>query len=412
MDDKDFALKDIFYKFVTNCKTSVCKCLLDNEVYYISNFCVYKGFPTGEDQNLMERKIYPYSDELPVLKLSDLSRANPDVILTSNFVPIKDEASKLLMGSNVFIIPVEKSPIEEEPPGLWVIQKQSVDAFRRLCIIPYTEHHKLINMAIRPYAINDSILRGLKEFKYSLEDFNGAYIQPKLGNAPLLILTSETGMLYVTMLVCEKNSGLSKICLEDGTVIVGDAWDDASQAFKKLIKQRSIRRSMKGLVNPLAKTNKEKAKETVETPEEIKQEKPVTPTATTLPEVPKEIEIPTEEEVKPQGASPLEQAPQEDGPEPEAAVVQKKTRKPRTRAVAKALGLDLSKVMEDLSAPVEALTAGEIDQAKEDLRALRDLQIAASRRAANIAAEVIKVSRTALDAFAKMQEFMKDNGTR
>lgn len=341
--------------------------------------------PLDSELDLPENTVQPYDSELPTLNIDDLSKVRPEVMLYNDSVPLTNEE----LQPDSSLLALADPPVMT--PGLWSLKNnEKTYAFRYL--VPVEEGSKLLQLPIQPIAVPAEVIQMLKEDGYIADDLRACLMVTRLAGVPVLMLTGETSMLYLPLCRTTEKSSLLPIVHPDGTVYVGDAWNTNTHSWKKLIKKRNTK--MKGLGNPLTKGARTPA------------EAIVTKAEATEPEVAEAIEAPVETKAEPEEAPKQAPAP-EPAPEPVEPAEEPVARRTRTRKQAKSIGINLAPVIEELGSDVADLETAQLDAAVEEIRALRDLQIVAARRTANIVNALYKASKQAVDKYAEICRLIK-----
>lgn len=396
MIGKDNCLRHIFDVLAlknASERSGACKYRTPDEIYWASSVAVFKGMPLDSELELPENTVQPYDSELLTLNIGDLSKIRPEVMLHNDSVPLTNEE----LQPDSSLLALADPPVMA--PGLWSLKNNGKTyAFRYL--VPIEEGSKLLQLPIQPIAVPAEVSQMLKEDGYTADDLRACLMVTRLAGVPVLMLTGETSMLYLPLCRTTEKSSLLPIVHPDGTVYVGDAWNNNTHSWKKLIKKRNTK--MKGLGNPLTKGARTPA------------EAIVTKAEATEPEVAEAIEAPVETKAEPEEAPKQAPAPEpapEHAPEPAPELVEHAeepvARRTRTRKQAKSVGINLAPVIEELGSDVADLETAQLDAAVEEIRALRDLQVAAARRTANIVNALYKASKQAVDKYAEICKLIK-----
>lgn len=394
MIGKDNCLRHIFDVLALKSaaeRSGACKYRTPDEIYWASSVAVFKGMPLDSELELPENTVQPYDSELLTLNIGDLSKIRPEVMLYNDSVPLTNEE----LQPDSSLLALAEPPAMA--PGLWSLKNNGKTyAFRYL--VPIEEGSKLLQLPIQPIAVPAEVSQMLKEDGYTADDLRACLMVTRLAGIPVLMLTGETGMLYLPLCRTTEKSSLLPIVHPDGTVYVGDAWNTNTHSWKKLIKKRNTK--MKGLGNPLTKGARTSA------------EAIVTKAEATEPEVAEAVEAPVETKAEPEEAPKPSLAPEPtQEPEPSPELVEQAeepvARRTRTRKQAKSVGINLAPVIEELGSDVAELETAQLDAAVEEIRALRDLQIVAARRTANIVNALYKASKQAVDKYAEICKLIK-----
>lgn len=335
-------------------------------------------------------------------------------------------------------LPPGKSP-DTLPSDIWALWKNRENVYELMAPMEGTVDDSLpIEFALHKFP--DVLLGALAEQgQEALEGCTMQLARSRLGSRPVLFVMQEGTSLLMTQLRYMAGKSIWRDIVAGDITYVGDAWDEHTDNYKKLIKKRKP--TMKGLTNPVTGIKKptpapkaepapavepkaepledikvpEALEETVADikeaqPAETAQETPATPAQehapikVTLPEPQAEIQARPEAQ---QVQVVVDTYPQQvlNEPEPQAPAEAPKKRQSKPAATAK---LDaLVKLTEDLKGTVEPIPAECFDQAQEEIRVLRDLQFVITRRMANITIEMYKTAKGTLDKYAAIQQLMK-----
>jgi len=361
-------------------------------IWRISRTCVYFG-PLGQaNASIPTGKLVPYKTHKP-LTMSDPNRVKPEIMLGSEFVPVKLEDVK-----DTYLLPVAASPVSSVEEGVWVLRRVDGNTYEYDHTIPKSLGLNLTKMNLRPFSIPQGILSSCEtELKGGFAAAQPGLMKSAMGGFAVLMLTYETEMLYTTTDACDAADTLTVI-MPDGTTLEGDGLTQKG-IFKRLLKRS--KKKMKGLGNPVEK-KPTKAELAAEKPAEAPVE-PVAAPATAAPVVPPppapKIEPAPEPAPVPEptpAPQPQATAPAQEADEPAIDATEVK-RKRAPKGPAGGLLNDYTKTMELLSTPLPSVTAGDNERAIEEIRQLRDMSILVSRRIANIAIDCIKAGSTSAE---------------
>jgi hypothetical protein len=270
-------------------------------------------------------------------------------------------------------------------------------------------------LPVKFFALPDNISVDIADAK----DMKPCLAITRLTSLPVLMLYGETSVLYMTLVVCSPHNPAHMVITEKEGAYVLDGWSDKDGAWKKLVKEKKVK-NMKtlNLARP-ALNNTPAAEVTEATVENTRPEEAAavnaqvgTPTTVPLSAIPL-AEMPKQEaaEVAPVNKDEDEvQQPRPESSEHSAQEQVQEDAKPRIRRAPKptrAVGVDLSKVIETISSDVDDITAEQFDAALNEIRALRDLQIAAARRMTNLCTAMCKFSQGAIDKYNKVLNALK-----
>lgn len=201
----------------------------------------------------------------------------------------------------------------------------------------------------------------------------------------------------------------------EGVGYVGNGWNAEKRTFKSIIRKGD---KMKGLGNPLKRKLAMELAEENKAAETAQDQSAPETAAAVVESAGAQAHAQTEEDTPPFEQESAADAPQEDNREAaaaeqgtqveqaSAAATETPAKKTRARRASASAGFDFSAVIEHLSsqpAPIE----GSYDAVLDELRNIRDLQIAAARRAANLSVELWNSAKTAVDKWASVQALLK-----
>lgn len=417
-----------------------------DEFYLVCPGAFMSTTPTDDERQLPLNIAQQFSYEIPqVLKISSVNNVKPEVRLEAARVPLNPNIVEWLVNNKGCLVPCPKGLLDGEP-AFAVCCNDDDGCYAHLKIHSQITYNIIENALFQnlrvcrlslPHELAD-VYKHMK-VKYSLG-------LVKLTGVPVIILRSGGSILCIALIQHQKLEDLTRI-RHDKRVWVPDGWDDKTKTWKHFITERKAKMA-KGLPSPVTtKRNAKGLASAVNSAVASVQQSPTVAAATLagpadendqevndaatatasvaakhaatqieqvsktvedkLPDPPAEIEVPDAlaAQTAELMANPAPAAP-EPVEEPAAAEVNPDAaapkRKRQTRPAAK-LGFDFTKVQEYLSAPVEELTADAFDKVLEEIRALRDLQIAAARRSANLSTEVHKMSASAVQKIAALK---------
>lgn len=388
----------------------------EGQLYMVTTSMLFVGEPQGEETVLAPETRYKVQSR-ELLNLTDLKRVRPEIFFES----MKAELAGVYR-RGMYMMPV--ATVLDR--GIWLMDRVEGCRYRRRTVLGVTAgEESFVELPMSLSYLPEYVLDCLEGDGVSLDDFSPVLMRSRTPAVPMVVLTGDSALLGIAVCRVEADPpyGL-EIETEDGSVFEGDGYVPDLKYWKKL-KKRS-KNKMKGLGNPVELTKqKSKIEKAVETPVDGKvvpvkpESEPVDITAEipadAIPEesVVKAVETPEPAKVvvKPvakaveQPSEPAEQTMEPEEPEEKDSQKEDKTR--RRQRPQKSVGLDLAKIIEEVSSPVESIGFDQFESAAQELRYLRDLQIAAARRMANISAEVFKTSKTAVDKYQAIQALLK-----
>lgn len=429
------------------------KVLVQGEIYHLCPACVYKGIPDADEAEQQESQFIQYDEDLPCLTTSELTGFRPEVLLDCGAIPItQDSCPELLTADpDIWITMCRKAPSGK--PGMLLLKKQEqTGSLEILREEPFPEASFFHTLPLRLSSIPSEVASTLVDYKTTLARFTSEIRRAKLKDVVVLMMRSATGMLYVTMNTATEPKSLDHVFNPaTGLTYCGDGWDDKTKTFKNLVRKKGVKK-MKGLPNPTIGRNAKAAplpppKTHTEEPAEVDSipmgeiadavaatriavsiPKPVT--APAQPESPAAADLAKEvQDDDKEVNEAMEQAQQAEPDTAQEVTVQseavedvkieeleqvsqsaveqpKEQKRQRRRKEPSKVGFDFTEVLEYTSSPVDDIRAEDIEKAEAEMRNLRDLMIAASRRMANIALKITESSKDAVISMAKVQELL------
>lgn len=414
-----------------------------DEFYLVCPGAFMSTTPTEDERQLPLNIAQQFSDEIPqVLKISSVDNVKPEVRLEAVRVPLNPNIVEWLVNNKGCLVPCPKGLLDGEP-AFAVCCNDDDGCYAHLKIhsqIPYNiiENALFQNLRVCRLSLPQELADVYKHMKvkYSLG-------LVKLTGFPVIILRSGCSILCIALMQHQKLEDLTRI-RHDKRVWVPDGWDDKTKTWKHFITERKAKMA-KGLPSPVT-TKRNALASAVNSAVASVQQSPTVAAATLagpaaendqevndaatatasiaakpaatqieqvskpaeakLPDPPAELKVPdalaaqTAELMSNPATAAQEpvEAPAAAESNPDAAPKRKRQVRPAAK-----IGFDFTKVQEYLSAPVEELTADAFDKVLEEIRALRDLQIAAARRSANLSTEVHKMSASAVQKIAALK---------
>lgn len=360
----------MFHAVATRAANGAARCVQGGETYLMSSFGAYKGPPEGAEKLLGEDPV-AYSDDIKRLVVSDVGLFKPETLFSDGGARLDAEALKLLC-SGACLLPVANPP-EGYERGYWLLKGvQGVSGGWDLLKVYSSEN--VVGIKMFPIYLQPELIEALKGHEGEVElSMVKTRINPAVA---MFVYTSGAGVLYLLGCAMGNKSCISQINAPGDVTLVPDGWLSSSE-WKRLVVKRG-KKKMKGLVNPVRQNPAATAPEAPVAPEP-KVEEAAPAVEASVPAVEEPVQQPVQAQV-------VEPAPVEIVAEAtETEDSQSAPKRRRAVRVSKPVGLDIAKMTEDISAPVEDLGLDQCAAAIEEIRALRDLQIAAARRAANLA---------------------------
>lgn len=462
--DKDVILRQLFDLMVMTHYSAekpgngASKVLAHGAEYYVCPGCAMQCEPYSADVDTMkENVLYPYDEEekVPLFTVTDLNRLRPEVSLESESLKLKD-AHLEYCSDHYCLLPVNKPPFGKQ--GFWLLEKDDdMQAFKYIRTIPFGATKFMRNVHMAAYTLPVLIGDHLKSIGLKLADLNGSISCSRLANIAALVLHGDVALFWMALTVVPVSfPGYQRIIVEDD-IYACDGLEDldiaTSRGTKTFSRYKSIKKKgkidMDKLGNPYpekksalaasmpkasalvsaASPNDKEITEAVQTaPEgmpsgtllpstpqpEPTAEVPVTSVpadettvapATASQSIPKATYVggPDRTEAPDASESPVEITEQ---PEEKEQPAEKPKAKRRTKSATAAGGFDLESVIEYLGSPVQDVGVGDIETVLAEIRSLRDIQITAARRSANLTSKICTVSADGLKTLAALQEVL------
>lgn len=447
--DKDLAITKIFEEMAKN--KSVGKFISQGAEYYVCPVAAMQREPLAEDADTLKKGVmYPYDeDRFKPFDGTDLNRFKPEVALEYDYIPLNDYKK------DVIFLPVKKAPVGN--PGFWLLEMdREAELFRYIKTIPFGSTRFLKEANMIAYTIPSCIGTVLSKHKLKLSDVGGCLMVSRLSQHLSIGLTGDTAFMYAAMGGIPVSCNAYKNILVKDTVyscdgleefeILGSTGTAKGSRYTAIIKRKvsdmklglpvqdkkeAIARNMAAseLVTTASPTDAEINKavnapvvqaaehssglrsqiaacsdtpaaslgDSIPAEEYQKQEESRVEEETTNPQlVPEDVDKNVTSEV-PDAAGSIATAP----------AVEKPKAKRRTKQATATGGFDFESVIDYLGSPVQSVGASDLETALAEIRSLRDVQINAARRAANITSEICKASASGLQTLAELQAILK-----
>lgn len=405
--------------------------------FKVSPVCVIEEVATQEEvSNMKPYQIYPIGKN-PVLQITDHSRFKAENLLYDG-VEIPYDLWDIVFTKDTILVPVNKAPTPELSNSFWILHKK--DGYAELVgVLPFGDASIYFDtLPICPFTITPELAHAdqLKELK---EGIKAVLTMTRVKPTASIKILSPYSLCYVPIMrdvlapgskavellsnIVDVNTGvgysLSGIVKIDPITCKKINKEGAAgfNSFTKVLKKKE--KEMKGLPSPL----KTKLGVKLPTPVQPKVEAPEVdePSPEEIDEIYEEttaeavevVQEPAPEEVAAEPVAVTEEAVEEVvsevteeavEEEPKAETVQDKKppqrKKPSSATV-------LTQVIEYLSADLPALTLGNMAEALEEIRQLRDVIIACDRRMANRYTQLHKASEDSIKKMEAIKEAMK-----
>ena len=384
----------------------------DDDVLRLCKTCVLSG-PMFKAEELPVEQLAPYKN-LPMLNMTQPANADPRIMFSPDTVWLND------INPDSFYMIVSKAPDGDN--GVWVLRQVGEATFERVENISYNGN-TFSQLGMRLWQIPAELLQG-QDFGKSLKP---ALVHPRTFDMLTLKLQGENSILCASCAAVVLSDPRIVINVGDKSFVT-ENYDDETKCWKQLKKEKKMkspnlaRPATLNAAAPQAATPVTNANMTQEEKQAIAASvAPVEQPLATAPvaAVPNPVaapftaQEPTVETAKGpviavstvdsngSGISAIETGVSMIA-EPEAKPKAKRTTKPN-----KSVGIDISKMVEELSGGVPDLESDQFDAALNEVRALRDLQQVAASRMANLCAAMHKFSKVAVDKYSAMQQLLK-----
>lgn len=324
--------------------------------YYVCSTAVLLDYAPAK--TLEPGKLFKVSN-IPLKKLTDASKVNPDVFLSEESVVLNND---LYLDS--FFLPLNGT----DDPGLGIFEIHDGKAVLK-SVLPYTRDGNFKFAGLRFTGIPDDVQAEINK-QSSMTELHGRICKVRSNPALALVVSCDTAMLVVTLSQIKfdnpanENIYFDKACQERYKL---DGYRDDLCVFNRLVKAKG--NNMKGLANPVARNKAPEQTAPVEAP---------APVVESVQQV-EEVQPEQAEEIA--AAAPEVEAPKET---PVAVPAEEPKKRTRTRRVVESNAGDdaLDKALAYLNSPLpEGMNT---DMMREEIRKLRDLTIASARRMSNL----------------------------
>ena len=452
--DKDLILTQIFEVMAekANRDKGVGKFIQQGAEYFVCAVAAMQRAPLAEDADTLKNGVmYPYAeDKFKPFDGTDLNRFKPEVALEYDYIPLNDYKK------DVIFLPVKKSPVGN--PGFWLLEMdREAELFRYIKTIPFGSTRFLKEANMIAYTIPSCIGNVLSKHKLKLSDVGGCLMVSRLSQHLSIGLTGDTAFMYAAMGGIPVSCNAYKNILVKDTVyscdgleefeIFGSTGTAKGSRYTAIIKRKvsdmklglpvqdkkeAIARNMAAseLVTTASPTDAEINKavnapvvQAAEHSSGLRSQIAAcgdTPAASLGDSIPAEdyqkqedSRVEEKETTNPQlvpedvDKSVTSEVPEADGSIATAPAVEKPKAKRRTKQATATGGFDFESVIAYLGSPVQAVGASDLETALAEIRSLRDVQINAARRAANITSEICKASASGLQTLAELQAILK-----
>lgn len=405
----------MLYDVFTDIKNSLLKvesCITRDKcsTYYISNACVYIRTSTVEDINRYEEyKLYKNnSDDL--LNLKKFESVLPEKLFKQGSIQLPEVISKGEIGDPILV-----PAVFNNSTYLWVLSAINKSKDLKLVEETIDKDNILSYSAIKAYKIQSSILSCVKKdttlkvvFKVTTGGWLATFITKEYDNG--------VDYLYAPMISLNRDSTLSSILHPDGTIYAGIGWNPNTKRYKSIEKIKKVKElEMKTtLPNPF-KDSKINLSSVIKNMEELSKEKDSniekeeTHEKVTVINDSQDIKEDTINKEETNNADEVDNnvdvtCNMNTIPSEEPT----KTRKTRKKKEAKdsiSILICFTDIINKLSDAANLPLPTDTQDVMQELRAIRDLQILLSRRAANIALDRIssyKDTATKLEALSQI----------
>lgn len=395
--------------------------------FKVSPVCVVEGVATKtEVETMRPKQIYPIGTN-PVLQVTDHSRFRSENLLYDG-IQIPEELWDLVFTPDTIIVPVTKAPTPELSSCFWVLHKKE-DHTELVATLPFGDAAIYFEtLPMGPFTLVPEISDSaqLKQAGEIAMTISMTRVRPtvaikvsspySLCYLPIRTDSLAPGSKAVTILstiIDGKGAGYSLSGVATFDYITGKKVTKEGvkgiSAFTKIIKKKE--KEMKGLPSPLKSKLGIKLpapKPVVEAPEV---EEPVVEEPAPIEEVVEappveEVAVPVEvpapiEEPEAVDDTPVEEPAAEPTPEP-APVEKKQQKKTKPTSIP-----NYQQVLEAISSDVPVISAANMEDCLNEVRQLRDLNIAIGRRLANLYTQLYKAADDSIRKMEAIKEAMK-----
>lgn len=319
----------------------------------------------------------------------------------------------LLAQPDIYVIPLCTSDVLPGTPGIALVEHDVIehDCFYVKEIFSLEQCSGSPAYAKRlPTRINFATRHWLERLEQEtgnkLQTFRSKLMISNMHNLLTLVITGDTSLLYISFShhIARSFGDTPKIKFEDTTAILS-GWEASTCSYAEVTKGET----MKPVDLPVPFTVKKKTAFTQEVNEQLAAEadneanvqeaveqpaaEPESAPATKVVQLqtPLGAVVAEESEQKPEPTEVSEEVPTADAQAQQNEQVERK--RTRTRKTPKDVNsTDLAAVTETLGSPVQDLLPDQLEAAVEEIRAIRDLQLAATRRIANLAVAIYKTA--------------------
>lgn len=422
MLSKDEALKRFFQAIAGRTATArgACQIRQGETLFSVCGACVLMAPCPRQYSSQQEGVPYKLAQmSLPVLKPSNPNDVFPENVFASWCleIPAKDVSAFRAPAMHVLTMCSNYGCFGS--PCIMSVVPDSDGTQKVLTSIPTTnctgDPEDAARLGITFFVMPDELYSLELDTGLSLDAFKAAFMVNKRKPLPVLCLTGENSLLYTTLQQISKPYAKAPVIVKGNERITLNAWDQATWSYVEVMKGGKIMPKYPALKSPVApKVPKAQPKAApVAAPEEPK-EAPVVDVDVVKPKVDERSiqayaeELKAQESAEPQEA--VEDIEEREAVEEPVAVAtdevqEQRIKRTRTKRTANtAFDVDLTAMIEYLSSPVNELPVESMDAAMEEIRQIRDLQIAAARRSANLMIAMHKVCRPSVDALEDIKK--------
>ena len=416
MVTKDEGLKRMFQAVADRTAQSrgACQIRQGETMYSVCGACVlmapcpdqYRKQPEGKPCKLAQTS-------LPVFTPRNPTAVYPENVFASWCleIPAKDVAA--FRAPNTHILTMCRDYGCLETPSIMAVQSRDNAEHQVLATIPIANgtgnQDEAAKLGISFFVMPDEFEILEKGTGFKLDAFKAAFMVSRRAPMPVICLTGDDALLYMTLQQITKPFSKAPIIVLGNDKVTLSAWDQTTLAYAEIFKEGELMPKYK-LQSPVAARGLKatpvppiEAEIEYEELTEAKEQEQVKLHKAVLEDAHEQQQEQQEQQQQPEPEQKTE--PVVEQPEPESGDTQTKAKRTRTKRPANTtFDVDMSALIEYLSSPVDDLPVEMIDAAMDEIRQIRDLQIAAARRSANLMIAMHKICRPSVEALEEIRK--------
>ena len=379
----------------------VCQIRQENTLYEVCGACVLMRPCPPEYQT--KRELTPFNadyDKLPCFSPNSVEALLPENAIVPWRIDLTSKQFASLLDASMYVLPMCLSSASIEP-GLLVLEHDILDKANFFVreSLPLSKSSGNTDWAKYLKQSFYCLPRFMQELEIDLRAFL-ANVRANLtmstsGKVLTLVLVGDSAMLYLAMArVMKRAFGDSPKLTYKNEAWTLSGWEDATQSYAEvrkggIMKEPNLQPPPSTMRKSAFAAAKPEEHDTPNSPASSAPEQPETKT-TVWQTGYGPVVVEKAQETRAQPAEQKEETPVE---EPEKTAEATEKRRTRTRkAPTEVKQCNLDAITEALGAPVQDLSPNQLEAAVEEIRGIRDLQIAATRRMANLALAIHKTT--------------------